>query len=84
MDFHTLSTGDRRTKLFISNCGMNGVNEAVYHGIPIVCMPIFADQVDNAKRIIDRGLGLVLDKDHETADSFFLTVQEVIQNPKQV
>ena len=30
--------------------------------VPLVCLPIFADQPDNAARVEERGLGLVLDR----------------------
>ena len=30
--------------------------------VPLVCLPIFADQPDNAARVQERGLGVVLDR----------------------
>ena len=50
------------TVLFVSHCGMNGVMESLYHRVPLLCMPIFADQPDNAARLVERGLGLALDR----------------------
>ena len=34
-----------RTLLFVTHCGMHGVLEAVHHGVPMVGMPVFIDQV---------------------------------------
>ena len=36
-----------QTVAFFSHCGMNSVQEAVYHGKPIVGFPNFVDQWDN-------------------------------------
>ncbi len=29
----------------MTHCGMHGVMEAIYHGVPMVGMPVFIDQV---------------------------------------
>ena len=39
------------------------VNTQCFSGqVPLVCLPIFADQPDNAARVQERGLGVVLDR----------------------
>ncbi|XP_072031065.1 UDP-glucuronosyltransferase 2B15-like [Amphiura filiformis] len=53
--------GHPKTRLLIYQCGINGVFEALYHGVPIICIPIFLDQFDNAQRVVSRGIGLRLD-----------------------
>lgn len=45
-------------KVFISHCGLGSVNEAKYHGVPILGVPIFADQPSNLANIIAEGWGL--------------------------
>ncbi|MEL7034858.1 MAG: glycosyltransferase [Cyanobacteria bacterium J06592_8] len=50
--------------LFISHCGMNGINEALYYGKPILGLPFFGDQVYNAARIVDLGVALRLNKEN--------------------
>ena len=41
-----------RTLLFVTHCGMHGVLEAVHHGVPMVGMPVFIDQVTYQKRTL--------------------------------
>ena len=41
---------------------MHGVMEAIYHGVPMVGMPVFIDQVDVLARIEQKGIGVGLDK----------------------
>uniref|UniRef100_A0A6A7G7R0 UDP-glucuronosyltransferase 2B33-like n=2 Tax=Hirondellea gigas TaxID=1518452 RepID=A0A6A7G7R0_9CRUS len=69
-----------QTQLFVSHCGMNSVNEAAYHGKPLICVPNFADQGDISHRVMDRGLGLVLAKQTLTRDTLFDAIQEILNN----
>ena len=55
-----------KTVVFVTHCGMTGVLEAVYHGVPMLALPIFGDQPDNAARLVERGLALRLDRCQQT------------------
>jgi glucuronosyltransferase len=70
------------TILFVSHCGMNGVLESIYHRVPILAMPIFADQPDNAARIVERGLGLKLDRHNLNTKLVMENIQEILNNHK--
>ncbi|KAM9408779.1 UDP-glucuronosyltransferase 2C1-like [Pholidichthys leucotaenia] len=74
--------GHPKVKLFVAHGGTNGVQEALYHGVPVVGIPVFFDQYDNLQRLQARGRAKILtlatvDKD----DNFFKAVQEVLKEP---
>ena len=70
------------TVLFVSHCGMNGVMESLYHKVPLLCMPIFADQPDNAARLVERGLGLALDRYNINHHLVTEAITEILQNKR--
>uniref|UniRef100_A0A663MUD9 UDP-glucuronosyltransferase n=1 Tax=Athene cunicularia TaxID=194338 RepID=A0A663MUD9_ATHCN len=53
--------GHPLTKAFITHGGTNGIYEAIYHGIPMVGIPIFADQHDNIAHLRAKGAAVELD-----------------------
>ncbi|XP_028433513.1 UDP-glucuronosyltransferase 2A2 isoform X2 [Perca flavescens] len=53
--------GHPKTRAFITHGGTNGIYEAIYHGVPMVGIPMFADQPDNMVHIKAKGAGLIVD-----------------------
>jgi len=72
----------KNVKLFITHAGKGSVAEAQFHGVPMVAVPMFADQPANAKKLVGDGFGVELDKEALTEDSFRSAVLEVLENPK--
>ncbi|XP_072889329.1 UDP-glucuronosyltransferase 2C1-like isoform X5 [Hemitrygon akajei] len=52
--------GHPNTRVFISHGGTNGIYEAIYHGVPVIGMPLIFDQFDNVVRLESRGAAKVL------------------------
>ena len=72
--------GHARTVLFITHCGNGGLNEALYHGVPMVAFPIFAEQPQIAMRMARRGFGVILDIKQFTAAELVSAINEVLHN----
>lgn len=73
--------GHPSIKLFVSHGGTNGIYEAIYHGIPIVGIPIIFDQVDNLSRMRAKGVAKVLDVSDFDRKIFKNAIQEVLNEP---
>lgn len=69
-------------KLFISHCGLGGVIESKYHGVPIVGFPLFGDQPGNAANIEAEGWAVKVDLGTLTEKSLKNAIEEVLGNPK--
>ena len=61
---------------------MTGILEAIYHRVPIVGIANFADQVDNAIRIQDKGLGVSISKHNLNDETILTSIQEVMTNER--
>ncbi|XP_032905977.1 UDP-glucuronosyltransferase 2C1-like [Amblyraja radiata] len=52
--------GHPNTRAFVSHGGTNGIYEAIYHGVPVVGIPLLFDQFDNLIRLESRGAAKVI------------------------
>uniref|UniRef100_A0A8C3VPU3 UDP-glucuronosyltransferase n=1 Tax=Catagonus wagneri TaxID=51154 RepID=A0A8C3VPU3_9CETA len=73
--------GHPKTKAFITHGGANGIYEAIYHGIPMVGIPLFADQLDNIAHMTAKGAAVRLDLGTMSRADLFNALKQVINNP---
>ncbi|XP_073717010.1 UDP-glucuronosyltransferase 2C1-like isoform X1 [Misgurnus anguillicaudatus] len=53
--------GHPKTRAFITHGGTNGIYEAIYHGVPMVGIPLFGDQPDNMAHMKAKGAAVIID-----------------------
>ncbi|XP_010850427.1 PREDICTED: UDP-glucuronosyltransferase 2C1-like [Bison bison bison] len=73
--------GHPQTRAFITHCGTNGVYEAIYHGVPMVGIPLFGDQYGNVARVKAKGAAVELDLQRMTSSDLLNALKAVINNP---
>ncbi|KAH0259074.1 UDP-Glycosyltransferase/glycogen phosphorylase, partial [Aureobasidium melanogenum] len=54
----------KSTVLFLTHGGSSSANEALYHGVPVLTLGFFFDQLRNSARLRSAGVDLSLDKLH--------------------
>ncbi len=71
----------KKTKGFITHGGTNGLYEAIYHGVPMVGLPLFADQPDNLMHMKTKGAAVVLDINKMQSEDLVDALKTVLNNP---
>ncbi|XP_034461805.1 UDP-glucuronosyltransferase 2C1-like [Hippoglossus hippoglossus] len=70
--------GHPQTKVFVAHGGTNGVQEAIYHGVPVLGLPLFFDQFDNLVRLRERRAAKIIELGELNGQSFEQGLQEVL------
>ncbi|XP_047422671.1 UDP-glucuronosyltransferase 2B20-like isoform X3 [Sciurus carolinensis] len=73
--------GHPKTKAFITHGGTNGIYEAIYHGIPMVGIPLFADQYDSISHMKIKGAAVRLDFNTMSSTDLLKALNTVIKEP---
>ncbi|XP_069313536.1 UDP-glucuronosyltransferase 2B4-like isoform X3 [Eulemur rufifrons] len=73
--------GRPKTKAFITHGGANGIYEAIYHGVPMVGIPLFADQPDNIAHMKAKGAAVRVDFNTMSSTDLLNALKTVINDP---
>lgn len=68
-------------KMFITHNGLLSSQEGLHHGVPMLGIPFFADQLINTHRAVVQGYALQLDFPNITVDSLRWAFNELLYNP---
>ncbi|XP_062855669.1 LOW QUALITY PROTEIN: UDP glucuronosyltransferase 5 family, polypeptide E1 [Trichomycterus rosablanca] len=75
--------GHPKTRAFITHGGTNGIYEAVYHGVPMLGIPLIFDQFDNMVRLKERGVAKVLDVTALDVDALTRALLDILDDTRQ-
>lgn len=74
--------GHPKIKAFVTHGGLLSMFETVYHGVPIITIPVFCDHDANAAKAEVDGYAKKLDLQHLTSDKLYKAIKDVIVDPK--
>nr|WMP40238.1 UDP-glucuronosyltransferase UGT33AY2 [Tuta absoluta] len=69
-----------KVKLFITQGGLQSTDEAIVAGVPLIGIPMLADQWYNTEKYLHHGIGLKLNIETITEDIFFTAIKKVIED----
>ena len=72
--------GHPSTRVFVTHGGLNSVLESVYHAVPMVVLPFFGDQHEQASLVARKELGISLDKKVVKSDDIARSIIKVANN----
>ncbi|RXG73640.1 UDP-glucuronosyltransferase 1-1 [Armadillidium vulgare] len=76
--------GHPKIKLFITHGGLLSTLESTYNGVPVIGMPIFADQESNMKEVESEGWGRVMMWKKLEENTFRELILEMLNNKKVI
>ncbi|NP_001310090.1 uncharacterized UDP-glucosyltransferase YjiC-like [Tetranychus urticae] len=69
-----------KVDLFITHGGSNSLIEGLTAGKPLIVIPQFGDQPDNAQRVADLGLGVRLNLHEFSGEKLLKAIEDVLNN----
>ncbi|CEF59963.1 UDP-glucuronosyl/UDP-glucosyltransferase family-containing protein [Strongyloides ratti] len=72
----------KKTKLFITNGGISSIMESIFHGVPMIGIPLYGVNRQNLYKMKNKGLGLVIEKADVTEKYLMKCIKNVLENNK--
>ena len=70
----------KNVKLFIAHGGLFGLQEAIYHAVPMIIYPFYGDQHLNGMKMEQRGIGLMQSMREITSESLLTAINTINNN----
>ncbi|KAG5870475.1 hypothetical protein JTB14_030329 [Gonioctena quinquepunctata] len=74
--------GHPNVKVFVTQGGLQSIEEAISNGVPMVGLPFFADQPINVKILVEKGLAIGVDLHTMTKEDLKGAILEVATNER--
>lgn len=72
-------------KLFVTQGGLQSLDEAIYNEVPLVVIPFFGDQEQNAKMVRSKGIAVIVEvRPYLDKDKLQTAMLEVTNSTKYV
>ncbi|XP_063834229.1 UDP-glycosyltransferase UGT5-like [Ostrinia nubilalis] len=69
-----------KIKLFVTQCGLQSTDEAITAGVPLLGMPVFADQEFNVEQYLHYGIGVRVDLETVTEDKLNEGINKILKD----
>ncbi|SCN83745.1 related to UDP-glucuronosyltransferase 2C1 microsomal [Fusarium fujikuroi] len=66
------------TKLYYTHGGGSSANEGLFHGVPMLSMGVFMDQISNTARLVDGGVAEPLNKFRFTSQEIYIKAKKIL------
>jgi len=73
--------GQPNARLFITHGGLLGMQESLYHGVPLLALPFATDQYMNAAKGMKEGCSLKLEWKELDEEKLFDAITTIVNNP---
>lgn len=74
--------GHKKLRAFVTHGGLLSMFETVYHGVPVISLPVFCDHESNAAKAELDGYAIKLELSTMTAETLVTSINKVIHDPK--
>lgn len=73
--------GHKNVRAFVTHGGLLSLQEAVYHNVPVVGLPLMSDQHLNVRQAVTLGLGRQLTVESLSEDAVYDAITAVVEQP---
>lgn len=68
-------------KAFITHGGQLGILESVSYAVPMICLPLYIDQMTNAAKLDEKKVAINLNVHSLSSSDFGRALREILHNP---